>query len=124
MANERQIFERLFLGKGPMRPLDFTHDIMLFGLFNYYKWDQAVLWEKQHNRPIPPDGLGQIELSDERIREIEQRVSRELEAHADHARPAQALIASVAVHGCETTRMHQAAWGRPSWSSRTWAGVR
>ena len=29
----------------------------------------------------------------------------------------------VAVHGCETSRMHQAASARPSWSTRTWAGV-
>jgi CBS domain containing-hemolysin-like protein len=33
-------------------------------------------------------------------------------------------VTDVAVHGYETSRSHQAAWARPSWSARTWAGVR
>ena len=33
-------------------------------------------------------------------------------------------VQDVAVHSYETSRLHQAAWARPSWSARTWAGVR
>ena len=28
-------------------------------------------------------------------------------------------VTLVAVHSCETSRMHHAAWARPSWSART-----
>ena len=34
------------------------------------------------------------------------------------------IVSHVAVYGHETSRLHQAASARPSWSARTWAGVR
>lgn len=100
MPNEREVFYRLFVGKGPMRPARLFEEALVFGLFNFYKWDQALVWEKQNDgKMIPADELARMELSDDRVREIEERVAQDLEAFAhNRTKPLEVLMQDLKQH--------------------------
>lgn len=87
MPTEREVFQRLFVNRGPMRPTDFAREIMTLGLVAYYKWDQVLSRKTDTStHTIPPEAPEQFQLTDQRVHDIESLVMDALREHAERGR--------------------------------------
>lgn len=87
MPTERDIFERLFVNRGPMRPAEFAREIMLLGLVAYYKWDYALSRKAENPKRAPTsEELDQFQITEQRVHDIESLVKSALREHAESRR--------------------------------------
>ena len=104
-------------GKGSMHAAEFTEEIMVIGLFTYYKWDQASVWEYQNGgKTIPADELERFQLSEKRLNEIQETIKRDLKSYVENNRPLHQTIETVV-----TQTLHEQERKKPSPSF--WYGV-
>ena len=89
MPNEREIFNRIFLGRdGNIQSNELIREIMVLGLTTFYKYDEVLLREKGRGEPLKADEIASIQLSEHRFKELERKVAEGLRRHVDDVRPA------------------------------------
>jgi hypothetical protein len=74
LLTERQLFDRLFVEHPTGRPAELVRELMVLGLFNFYKWDDAISREES-GHPADSD----YQMTKKRVDDLEHAVAATLE---------------------------------------------